>query len=79
MLLILAQGTINEIAERFDYTPASPRILINRILRQNQRLFHIVKKGPKGRRTPPETVKLIVKLRRRTNLERGISKQETIK
>ena len=63
------EGTIAEVAKRFDYTPASLRTLINRVLRQKQRLFPKIKKGPKERRTTPETMKLILQLRRTKRMD----------
>jgi transposase len=58
------EGTVEEIATRFGYTPQSLRTLINRLLRGKHQLLPEVKTGPKGRHTSPEIMELIVQLRR---------------
>ena len=62
------EGTIEEIAQRFGYTPQSLRTLINRLLRGKHQLFPAIKKGPKGRHISQETAQLIIKLRREKRL-----------
>jgi len=58
------EGTIDEIAACFEYSPQSLKTLINRLLRGKHQLFPDVKTGPKGRHTAQQTVKLIIVLRR---------------
>ena len=62
------EGDMGEVASRFDYTPQSLRTLINRFERGQHVLFPEVKRGPKGRHTSDETVKLIEELRRKRRL-----------
>jgi len=62
------EGTIEEIALRFGYSPQSLRALVYRLLNGKHQLFPEVKKGPKSRHTSSETVKLIIKLRRKKKL-----------
>ena len=62
------EGTIEEIAKRFGYAPQSLRTLVNRLLRDKHILFPEVVKGPKGRHTLPDTIDLIVQLRRKKRL-----------
>jgi transposase len=58
------EGTIEGIAARFGYTPQSLRTLLSRLLSGKQQLFPEVRRGPKGRHSSSETMKLIVQLRR---------------
>ena len=62
------QGTTEEIATHFGYTPQSLRTLISRLVSGKHQLFPEVKRGPKGRHTSEETVTLIVQLRREQRL-----------
>lgn len=58
------EAPLPEIASRFHYSPNSLRALVYRVLHGSHQLFPILKPGPKKRRTPPDLVKLIVRLRR---------------
>lgn len=69
------EGTIDEIATCFGYTPQSLKTLVNRLLRGRHQLFPDIKSGPKGRHTKQETVKVIIGLRR----ERRLSAKEISK
>lgn len=62
------EGTIEKIATHFGYTPQSLRALISRLLSGRHQLFPEVKRGPKGRHTSQETVRLIVQYRRESRL-----------
>ncbi|MDO9464704.1 MAG: hypothetical protein Q7J67_05345 [bacterium] len=62
------EGTIDEIATCFEYSPKSLKTLINRLLRGKHQLFPDVKTGPKGRHTSDQTVKEIICLRREKRL-----------
>ena len=62
------EGAIEEIAQRFGYTPQSLRTLVNRLLRGKHQLFPTVKKGPKGRHISPKAAQLIITLRREKRL-----------
>ncbi len=62
------EGAIELIAARFGYTPQSLKTLINRLRNGKHQLFPDVKRGPKERQTKPETMNLIVKLRRQKAL-----------
>ena len=62
------EGGIVEVAPRFGYTPQSLRTLINRLEGGRHILFPKVKRGPKGRHTSDETVKLIYELRRKRKI-----------
>ncbi|MDP8213724.1 MAG: hypothetical protein P9M10_00875, partial [Candidatus Euphemobacter frigidus] len=62
------EGDIGEVAPRFGYTPQSLRTLINRLEGGRHVLFPEVKRGPKGRHTSDETVKLIYELRRKRKI-----------
>jgi len=62
------EGDMREVALRFGYTPQSLRTLINRLERGRHVLFPEIKRGPKGRHTSAETVKLITELRRKRRL-----------
>jgi len=62
------EGTIDEIATCFGYTPQSLKTLANRLLRGKHQLFPDIKSGPKGRHTAQETVKVIIGLRRERRL-----------
>jgi len=62
------EGTIDEIAPCFGYTPQSLKTLANRLLRGKHQLFPDIKSGPKGRHTAQETVKVIIGLRRERRL-----------
>ena len=68
------EGTIEEIAKRFGYTPQSLRMLLSRLLRGKHQLFPDIKRGPKGNRIDTKTRELIVKLRR----EEKISSKEIV-
>jgi transposase len=70
------EGTIDEIATCFGYTPQSLKTLVNRLLRGKHQLFPDIKSGPKGRHTAQETVKAIIGLRRERRLNaKEISKE----
>jgi DNA-binding MarR family transcriptional regulator len=62
------EGTIKDIAERFRYTPQTLRMLINRLVRDKFQLFPDIKRGPKGRRIPSETERMLIQLRRKKML-----------
>ncbi len=62
------EGDMDEVALRFGYAPRSLRTLINRLERGRHVLFPEVKRGPKGRHTSAEVVKLITELRRKRRL-----------
>jgi len=62
------EGAIEEVAQRFGYTPQSLRTLINRLLRGKHHLFPTIKKGPKGRHISPQAAQLISTLRREKRL-----------
>jgi transposase len=62
------EGDMDEVALRFGYTPRSLHTLINRLERGRHDLFPEVKRGPKGRHTSDEVVKLITELRRKRRL-----------
>ena len=62
------EGTMDEIATCFGYTPQSLKTLVNRLLRGKHQLFPDIKSGPKGRHTVLETVKVIIGLRRERRL-----------
>jgi transposase len=66
--IAFGEGDTGEVASRFGYTPQSLQTLINRLERGRHVLFPEVKRGPKGRHTSDETVKLIVQLRRKRRL-----------
>lgn len=66
--LAFKEGTIKEIADRFGYTPQALRNLSNKARKGQHRLFPEVKPGPKGRHTPNEHIKTIIKLRRQRKL-----------
>lgn len=66
--LAFQEGTLEEIAARFGYTPQSLRVLLHRVLSGRQLLFPQVKRGPQKPRTSPETVAQIVHLRRHRRL-----------
>jgi len=70
------EGTIEEIAKRFGYAPQSLRTLVNKLLGDKHILFPEVVKGPKGRHTLPDTVDLIVQLRRKEKLSSKEIKEE---
>jgi transposase-like protein len=48
------EGSIEEIASRFGYTPQSLRVLIHRVVSGQQSLFPEVKRGPQKPQTAPE-------------------------
>ena len=62
------EGTIEDIAARFRYTPQTLRMLINRLVRNKLQLFPDIKRGPKGRRISSETEKMVIQLRRKKML-----------
>ena len=62
------EGTTDEIAACFEYSPKSLKTLINRLLRCKHQLFPDVKTGPKGRHTSDQIVKLMIRLRREKRL-----------
>jgi transposase len=62
------EGAINDIAERFGYTPQTLRTLINRLLRDRLQLFPDIKRGPKKRHVSSEIEKMIIQLRRKKML-----------
>jgi transposase len=62
------EGAINDIAERFGYTPQTFRTLINRLLRDRLQLFPDIKRGPKKRHVSSEIEKMIIQLRRKKML-----------
>lgn len=62
------EGTVEEIASRFGYTPQSLRVLIHRVVSGKQTLFPDIKRGPKKLQTPPDTIKAVIQLRRRKRL-----------
>ena len=61
-------GDLNDIAKQFGYTTQSLKTLIYRVKNNKQKIFPKVTKGPKKRRTPPESIKLILELRRKEKL-----------
>jgi len=68
------EGSIEEVALRFGYSPQSLRNLVNRVRKGKHELFPEVKPGPKGRRVPEEAAELIVELRRK----KGLSSYEIV-
>ena len=62
------EGAIEEVAQRFGYTPQSLRTLVNRLVRGKHHLFPTIKKGPKGRHISPEAARLISTVRREKRL-----------
>lgn len=68
------EGSIEEVAFRFGYSPQSLRNLVNRVRKGKHELFPEVKPGPKGRRVPEEAAELIVDLRRK----KGLSSYEIV-
>jgi transposase len=62
------EGTLDEIATRFGYSPQSLKTLVNRLVRGKHQLFPDIKTGPKGRHTAQETIKAIIGLRRERRL-----------
>lgn len=62
------EGSIEYIAQRFDYKPQSLRTLMNRLINGKHQLFPEVKRGPKSRRLSRETEKLIITLRRKKKI-----------
>lgn len=62
------EGSIEDIAKHFGYTPQSVRVLINRVLSGRQQLFPKVKRGPKGPSTSQEIIQLIIQLRLKRKL-----------
>jgi transposase len=62
------EGTIDEIAAHFEYSPRSLNTIINRLLNGKHQLFPDVKTGPKGRRSSKQAVKEIIDLRRKKRL-----------
>ena len=62
------EGTLEEIAFRFGYTPQSLRVLIHRVVSGKQALFPEIKRGPKKRQTSPDTVNSVIRLRRHKRL-----------
>ena len=56
------EGTIDEIAECFEYSSQLLKTIINRLLRGKHQLSPDVKTGPKGRHTSDQTVELIIEL-----------------
>ena len=62
------EGTIDEIAAHFDYSPRSLDTIINRLVNGKHQLFPDVKTGPKGRRSSKQAVKEIIDLRRKKRL-----------
>ncbi len=60
----LGEGSMEEIALRFGYSPQSLRNLVNLVGRGEHELFPDIKPGPKGRRISKEDAELIVALRR---------------
>lgn len=58
------EGTLEEIASRFGYTPPSLRVLIHRVVSGQQTLFPEVKRGPQKPQTSPETIHDVIQLRR---------------
>ena len=62
------EGTIDEIAADFEYSPQSLNTIINRLVNGKHQLFPDVKTGPKGRHTSKQAVKEIIDLRRKKRL-----------
>jgi transposase len=62
------EGTIDEIAAHFDYSPQSLNTIISRLVSGKHQLFPDVKTGPKGRRSSKQAVKEIIDLRRKKRL-----------
>jgi len=62
------EGTIDEIAACFEYSPRSLNTIINRLVNGKHQLFPDVKTGPKGRHTSKQAVKEIIDLRRKKRL-----------
>ena len=62
------EGTIDEIAAHFEYSPQSLNTIINRLVRGKHQLFPDVKTGPKGRRSSKQAVSKIIDLRRKKRL-----------
>jgi len=66
--IAFGEGTIDKIAERFDYSPRSLDTMVSKLLNGKHQLFPDVKTGPKGRRSSKQAVKEIVDLRRKKRL-----------
>lgn len=62
------EGAIKDVAGKFGYTPQTLRTLIHQLKNAKLQIFPLVKKGPATRRISPETVKLIIQLRRKEML-----------
>jgi transposase-like protein len=62
------EGPIKEVAKKFGYTPQTLRTFIHQLRTAKLQIFPLVKKGPVTRRISPETVKLIIQLRRQEML-----------
>ena len=56
--LAFHEGTVDEIAGRFGYTPQSLKTLAHRLKTGRHSLFPDVKPGPQKRRTSPEVIDL---------------------
>jgi len=62
------EGTIDEIAAHFEYSPRSLDAIINRLVNGKHQLFPDVKTGPKGRHSSKQAVKEMIDLRRKKRL-----------
>ena len=66
--IAFGESTIDEIAERFDYSPRSLDTMVSKVINGKHILFPDVKTGPKGRRSSKQAVKEIIDLRRKKRL-----------
>ena len=66
--IAFGEGTIDEIAERFDYSPRSLDTMVSKVINEKHNLFPDIKTGPKGRRSSKQAVKEITDLRRKKRL-----------
>jgi len=66
--IAFGEGTIDEIAARFDYSPRSLDTMVSKVINEKHQLFPDVKTGPKGRRSSKQAVKEIIDLRRKKRL-----------
>jgi transposase len=66
--IAFGEGTIDEIAARFDYSPRSLDTIISRVINEKHQLFPDVKTGPKGRRSSKKATREIIDLRRKKRL-----------
>lgn len=65
--LAIEEKTIDEVAEKFGYTPQSLRTLAHRLINGKFQLMPHIPPGPKGRRTDKTTIDIICLLRKEKN------------